>query len=48
MFEKNKAGEIAQAIKQNDRKMKANLEFVDGTSTEVENAFWEALGGRPA
>ena len=28
--------------------MKANLEFVDGTSAEVENAFWEALGGRPA
>ena len=28
--------------------MKANLEFVDGSSAEVENAFWEALGGRPA
>ena len=28
MFEKAKAGEIAQAIKQNDRKMAARLDFV--------------------
>lgn len=28
MFEKAKAGEIAQAIKQNDRKMKARLDFI--------------------
>ena len=46
MFEKAKCGEIAQAIKQNDRKMKAKLDFVQ--EMEDQSAFWEALGGRPA
>ena len=46
MFEKAKAGEIAQAIKQNDRKMKAKLDFVQ--EMDDQSAFWEALGGRPA
>ena len=45
MFEKAKAGEIAQAIKQNDRKMKANLDFVQEATPEGQAAFWEALGG---
>jgi len=47
MFEKQKAGEIAQGIRQNDRKMKAKLDFYDGASPEVQEAFWAALGGRP-
>ena len=48
MFEKAKAGEIAQAIKQNDRKMKAKLDFVQDATPENQAAFWEALGGQPA
>jgi hypothetical protein len=48
MFEIAKCGEIAQAIKQNDRKMKAKLDFMEAASSEETwAAFWEALGGKP-
>lgn len=48
LFERAKAGEIAQAIKQNDRKMKAKLDFVQEAAPEKQTEFWEALGGQPA
>ena len=48
MFEKAKAGEIAQAIKQDDRKMKARVEFVQVMKEEDQAPFWEQLGGKPA
>ena len=48
MFEKAKAGEIAQAIKQNDRKMNARLDFVQELDDAGQQPFWDALGGRPA
>lgn len=48
MFERAKAGEIAQAIKQNDRKMKATLTFVQECDAAGQAPFWEALGGQPA
>lgn len=48
MFEKAKAGEIAQAIKQDDRKMKASLSFVREEPEANQVKFWEALGGKPA
>lgn len=48
MFERAKAGEIAQAIKQNDRKAKARVDFVQEIDEAGQAAFWEAIGGRPA
>ena len=48
MFERAKCGEIAQAIKQNDRKAKAKLDFVQEIDQAGQDAFWTALGGRPA
>ena len=48
MFEKQKAGEIAQAIKQNDRKMAARVEYVQEMAEADAQVFWDQLGGKPA
>ena len=48
MFEKQKAGEIAQAIKQNDRHNKSRVDFVQTMAEGDQAPFWDALGGRPA
>ena len=48
LYEKVKAGEIAQAIKQDDRKMHARVDYVQTMSDSDQAPFWEALGGKPA
>ena len=47
LFERRKASQIAEGIRTDDRKMKAKLDFLQGATEEIENAFWEAMGGRP-
>jgi len=46
--EKIKACEIAQAIKNNERKNKATLFYPRDVGGQVEDDFWALLGGKPA
>ena len=48
LSEKQKAMEVAVAIKTNDRKMRATLSFPQDGNEAVAAEFWEALGGQPA
>ena len=47
-YERLKALEIAVAIRRDERMEKATLHYPRTMGGEVEDAFWNALGGRPA
>lgn len=48
IHEKQKAGEIAQAIKQDDRKMHSRVEYIQEMAEPDQAPFWDLLGGKPA
>lgn len=48
MFEKKKAGDMATVIRSDERGMKAEIIYPEDASEEIQNEFWELLGGKPA